>query len=51
MASAIAGEALHATPAEARTRLAVLPTSAWRSALGPKGDAYRRVWRILDGVQ
>ncbi len=38
-------------PAAARTRLAVLPETAWRSALGVKGPAYRKVWRILDGVQ
>lgn len=38
-------------PAEARTRLAGLSDAVWQSALGPKGPAYRTVWRILDGVQ
>ncbi|WP_416519260.1 hypothetical protein [Streptomyces achromogenes] len=38
-------------PAEARTRLAALPDSAWRSALGPKDAAHRKGWQILDGVQ
>ncbi|GAA1012977.1 MULTISPECIES: hypothetical protein [Streptomyces] len=35
----------------ARSRLAALPETAWRSALGAKGPAYRTVWRILDGAQ
>ncbi|MGA5349319.1 hypothetical protein ACPCSQ_27140 [Streptomyces griseoincarnatus] len=51
MAATIADEGLTSGPAAARTRLAVLPETAWRSALGGKGPAYRKVWRILDGVQ
>ncbi|MFJ6579547.1 DEAD/DEAH box helicase [Streptomyces sp. NPDC091368] len=51
MAVAVAGEESHVALAEARARLSALPTAAWRSALGPKGPAYRRVWRILDGAQ
>ncbi|MFD9975903.1 DEAD/DEAH box helicase [Streptomyces sp. NPDC059017] len=51
MAMAVAAEAAHTTPAEARTRLATLSDTGWRSALGPRGSAYRRAWQILDGVQ
>lgn len=51
MAVAAIGDGSHTSAAEARTRLAALPETAWRSALGPKGPAYRKVWRILDGVQ
>ncbi|WP_431966806.1 DEAD/DEAH box helicase [Actinacidiphila sp. bgisy160] len=51
MAATIADEGLTSGPAAARTRLAALPETAWRSALGVKGPAYRTVWRILDGVQ
>ncbi|MFF0434623.1 DEAD/DEAH box helicase [Streptomyces sp. NPDC004327] len=51
MAVAVAGEESHVALAEARARLSALPTAAWRSVLGPKGPAYRRVWRILDGAQ
>ncbi|MFD5338780.1 DEAD/DEAH box helicase [Streptomyces hawaiiensis] len=51
MATAIAGGRNLTRLVETRTRLAALPDPAWQSALGPKGPAYRKVWRILDGVQ
>ncbi|MEU0104246.1 hypothetical protein ABZ313_02615 [Streptomyces sp. NPDC006251] len=51
MAATVAGEDRTSGPVAARSRLAALPETAWRSALGSKGPAYRTVWRILDGVQ
>lgn len=51
MAATIATEDRTSGPAAARSRLSALPETAWRSALGSKGPAYRTVWRILDGVQ
>ncbi|MFG2935044.1 DEAD/DEAH box helicase [Streptomyces sp. NPDC048282] len=51
LASAVTDGEDRITPAKARTRLAALPDSAWQSALGAKGSAYRKVWQILDGVQ
>ncbi|MGW9492979.1 DEAD/DEAH box helicase [Streptomyces prasinus] len=52
MAAAIAdGGSSTGSPAAARARLAALPETGWRSALGHQGSAYRTVWRILDGAQ
>ena len=42
-----AGESLPAI----RQRLAALSQQDWAAALGPDGNAYRRVWQIMDGVE
>ncbi|MGV9507301.1 DEAD/DEAH box helicase [Streptomyces tendae] len=51
MAAATASAGDDTGPVAVRARLAALPEADWRSALGPRGSAYRTVWRILDGAR
>lgn len=34
-----------------RHRLAALTGEQWNAALGPTGDVYRKVWRIIEGME
>jgi hypothetical protein len=36
---------------QVRARLRSMDAGTWRDALGPReGDVYRRVWRVLEGL-